>query len=90
MLRYHSSISTKISLTPLTARVFGLFCPFVSNLAVYWKPLPMVLLGLPALIFGTLSFIFLPETFGQALPQNMAEAMELNRMKQSNSKVYPK
>ena len=24
------------------ARVFGLGCPFVANLAVYWKPLPML------------------------------------------------
>ncbi len=65
------------------ARLFGLVCPFVSNLAVYWKPLPMVVLGLPAILFGTLAFLFLPETFGRSLPQNMQEAMEINRSKNS-------
>ena len=32
------------------SRVIGLGCPFVANLAVYWKPLPMVLLGTPTLL----------------------------------------
>ena len=32
------------------SRVIGLGCPFVANLAVYWKPLPMLLLGTPTLL----------------------------------------
>ncbi len=68
-----------LPLLPLLARLFGLVCPFVSNLAVYWQPLPMVVLGLPALAFGTLSLLFLPETFGRPLPQNIDEAMEINK-----------
>ncbi len=59
------------------ARLFGLVCPFVSNLASLWPPLPMVVLGLPAIAAGALAFAFLPETFGAALPQNMDEARYL-------------
>ena len=36
------------------ARLFGLGCPFMGNLAVYWKPLPMVLLGAPTLAVAAL------------------------------------
>ena len=32
------------------SRVFGLLAPFVARLAVYWKPLPMVLLGMRSLL----------------------------------------
>ncbi len=60
-----------------TARVFGLACPFVSNLAVLWAPLPMLLLGLPALASGALALAFLPETFQKPMPQNIREAMDL-------------
>ena len=63
------------------ARLFGLVCPFVSSLAAFWNPLPMVVLGLPALIFGTLALMVLPETFGKPLPQNMDEALELKNRK---------
>jgi len=59
------------------ARVVGLVCPFVSNLAVFWEPLPMVALGATAAIAGFLSLIILPETSKQGLPQNMAEAGRL-------------
>ena len=55
------------------ARVFGLLCPFVSNLAIYWGPLPMLVLALPCLVGGLLAFIFLPETKGKELPQNMKD-----------------
>ena len=61
------------------ARVFGIVCPFVANLAVFWKPLPMVALGIPSLIAAGLIITFLPETAGKELPQNMAEGIELNK-----------
>ena len=60
------------------ARVFGLACPFVANLAMLWKPLPMLTLGLPAMVAGILAFLVLPETSAQSLPQNMEEAANLN------------
>jgi hypothetical protein len=63
------------------ARLFGLGCPFVSYLAIYWKPLPMVILGMPIMISGVLLYFFLPETAGRDLPQTMDEGLELNRTK---------
>lgn len=64
------------------ARLFGIVCPFVANLAVIWKPLPMVALGIPSLIAAFLITTFLPETAGKELPQNMAEGIELNKREQ--------
>jgi len=59
------------------ARIFGLICPFFSNLAIIWQPLPMVLLGTPAAVGGVLSFLLLPETSDLELPQSMLDANEL-------------
>jgi len=59
------------------ARVFGLVCPFVSNLAVFWEPLPMVALGAPAAIAGILSLVVLPETSNRELPQSMVDASRM-------------
>ena len=46
---------------------------FVPVLAQYWQPLPMLVLGVPALLAGILSF-HLQETSGKDLPQTMKEA----------------
>jgi hypothetical protein len=61
------------------ARLFGLVCPFISYLAVYWKPMPMVILGLPLTLVGIMMYFVLPETAGKDLPQNMQEGLELNK-----------
>ena len=49
---------------------------FVSELSVLWKPLPMVLLGIPCLCSALLS-LKLPETTGRSLPETMMDAVEL-------------
>ena len=61
------------------ARLFGQVCPYVSTLAVYWKPLPMLVLGLPALLAAMLSLLVLPETSKESLPQDMDEALNLTK-----------
>ena len=50
------------------SRLFGLASPFVAQLANYWKPLPMTLLGVLS-ILSTMSVYFLPDTKNQSLPQ---------------------
>ena len=66
------------------ARIFGLFCPFVANLAQFWTPLPMLVLGLPCLLAGSLA-VFIPETKGKQLPQNMKDTnQELSPLRQEN------
>ena len=57
------------------ARLFSLLCPFVATLAAYWKPLPMVILGVPGIIAGGLAFL-IPETDGVELPQNMKDTLK--------------
>jgi hypothetical protein len=57
---------------------------FVGELAKFWTPLPMVLLGTPS-ILAALTALKLPDTKGRALPETMEEAMELNV---SNAKYY--
>ena len=58
------------------SRVFGLVAPFVARLAVYWSPLPMLILGVPSLFSACLVY-FLPETKYIALPATMKDADEL-------------
>ena len=58
------------------SRVFGLLAPFVAKLAIYWKPLPMLLLGIPSLISACLAY-FLPETKYMNLPTNLRDADDL-------------
>ena len=62
----------------MIARIFTLCVPFVGSLAIYWKPLPMVALGVPTALAGLLA-ISLPETAGKDLPQTIYEANQ-NRM----------
>jgi len=57
----------------MISRIFTLCVPFVGALAVYWKPLPLVVLGIPTILAGLLAPI-LPETSGKYLPQTIQEA----------------
>ena len=61
------------------SRIFALVSPFVTTLADFWNPLPMLVLGLPALISGSLSYL-IPETKGKELPQNMTDAINLQEI----------
>ena len=61
------------------ARLFGLVCPFVTNLASIWPPLPMLALGLPTILAGLASAALLPETKREDLPQNMEEARRIRK-----------
>ena len=60
------------------SRVFGLLAPFVARLAIYWKPLPMLILGVPSLFSACLVY-FLPETKYIELPATMKDAEKLER-----------
>ena len=54
------------------AKTFSLLCPFVGKLAIFWKPLPMLILSIPCLIAASVIF-FLPETADRKLPQSTVE-----------------
>jgi hypothetical protein len=57
----------------MISRIFTLCVPFVGSLAVYWEPLPLVVLGIPTVLAGLLALV-LPETSGKDLPQTIQEA----------------
>ena len=62
------------------ARLFGLVAPFVARLAIYWKPLPMLILGVPSIFAAILAF-FVPETKHIELPATMRDADDLEKNK---------
>eukprot|EP00094_Tigriopus_californicus_P007747 TCALIF_07462-PA protein Name:"Similar to Slc22a21 Solute carrier family 22 member 21 (Mus musculus)" AED:0.16 eAED:0.17 QI:0/0.33/0.25/1/0.33/0.5/4/24/412 len=68
--------SQALGICSMVARVFGMSAEFVTALAVYWQPLPMLVLGVPGLIAAVLA-AFLHETTGKDLPQTMREAEEI-------------
>merc|ERR1712080_687923 len=55
------------------SRIFGISAPFISKLACVWQPLPMLVLGIPAICVAFLAY-FLPETKYINLPQTMRDA----------------
>ncbi len=57
---------------------------FVPELARFWTPLPMVLLGTPSIMAAMCAFK-LPDTKGKPLPETLDEAIELNVR---NAKYY--
>ena len=58
------------------SRVFGISAPFISKLACIWKPLPMLVLGIPSICISFLAY-FLPETKYLNLPQTMNDTEKL-------------
>ena len=67
--------SQALGFCSMIARIFGVVVPYVTNLALFWKPLPMLVLALPSLL-AAVSAYFLPETKGKELPQNMKDTSE--------------
>ena len=54
---------------------------FVGHLRVYWAPLPMVILGVPAVIAGFLTIV-LPETSGKELIETSEKAGREDRRRE--------
>ena len=48
------------------------------QLAQYWEPLPMVVMGSVAVAAGALA-VFFPETVGEQLPDTMGDAIAIGR-----------
>lgn len=46
---------------------------------MYWKPLPLLIMGSSALIGGIGALINLPETLGNPLPETMDDALNLGK-----------
>ena len=66
------------------ARIFCACAPFLTPLAGYWQPLPMLIVGVPLICSGLLA-MKLPETYNQDLPQTIKGAIDLERKGESNA-----
>ena len=65
---YPTNLRTRaIGACSFVSRIFGVSAAFMSKLSCIWKPLPMLVLGVPAMIIGC-SVYFLPETKQKNLP----------------------
>ncbi|XP_068187730.1 organic cation/carnitine transporter 2-like [Antennarius striatus] len=62
------------------ARIGSCFAPFLLSLSVYYKYLPHVTFGTMGIVSAFAAF-FLPETFGQSLPQTIQEMRKRESIK---------
>ena len=69
--------SQAIGFQSTVARTFCACAPFLSGLANYWQPLPMVIIGIPIVISGAL-LLLLPSTHKKELPGTIHHALELH------------
>ena len=69
--------SRAIGTCSTAARIFGISAPFMSKLACIWKPMPMLVLGIPSVCIAC-SVYFLPETKHINLPQTMNDTEGTN------------
>jgi MFS transporter, OCT family, solute carrier family 22 (organic cation transporter), member 4/5 len=62
----------------MSARVGGVSAPYLLELSKFWKPLPILIFGITALMGGFLS-TFLPETYGKEMPETLADGERLGK-----------
>ncbi len=78
--------SQATGLSSTFARAVGLVVPYIAGLSHYWKPLPMLLLGLPFLIISVCIMLFIPEVTHCQMPQNTEEAKKLHGTRKTGVK----
>lgn len=62
--------SQAVATCSFVARIAGITAPFITKLETIWLPFPMVVLGIPAILFGALA-VLLKETAKMHLPENV-------------------
>lgn len=72
-----------LGMCSMSARLGAVISPFLIHLSYAWKPLPILIFGLWALIGGILSTL-LPETYKQNLPDTFSDA---EKMGKSNNNI---
>ena len=65
--------TTALGTMSTISRIFGVSSAFMPKLSCVWKPLPMLVLGIPSIIIGSLAY-FLPETKKRNLPLAIRDA----------------
>ncbi len=80
---YPTNLRTQaVGFCSMTSRVLCMSASYVTGLAAYWTPLPLLVLGVPAIVAGVLA-LTLTETRGKDLPQNLQEAHDLEEDSES-------
>jgi MFS transporter, OCT family, solute carrier family 22 (organic cation transporter), member 4/5 len=62
----------------MAARVGGVSAPYLIYLSSFWKPLPILIFGVAALLGGFFS-TFLPETYGSDMPETLEDGERLGK-----------
>jgi hypothetical protein len=63
----------------MSARIGGISAPYlIYYLSQFWKPLPILIFGITALIGGFFS-TFLPETHNTQMPETLADGERLGK-----------
>lgn len=62
----------------MSARVGGVSAPYLIFLSKFWRPLPILIFGITALLGGFMS-TFLPETYNTQLPETLADGERLGK-----------
>eukprot|EP00927_Polykrikos_kofoidii_P065503 TRINITY_DN61252_c0_g1_i1.p1 TRINITY_DN61252_c0_g1~~TRINITY_DN61252_c0_g1_i1.p1 ORF type:complete len:611 (+),score=90.71 TRINITY_DN61252_c0_g1_i1:31-1833(+) len=75
--------SRAVGLQSLCARVGGMLSPLVADLSRIWRPLPLVVCGLP-LMAASMMTLTLPETRGKALPDTIDDIQLSSRYRGEN------
>ena len=70
--------NTAIGACSTVARVGGMMAIMIGLLATYWTPAPMLIMGIVAVVAGTLA-LMLPETVGNKLPETMDDAINIGK-----------
>ena len=80
--------SQAVGSASMITRIFCICAPFLSPLAHYWQPLPMVIVGVPIVIAGLLVFR-LPDTHQKELPVTLKKAKDLELEEINDTVDYP-
>ena len=70
--------NTAIGACSTVARLGGMMAIMIGLLATYWTPAPMLIMGIVAVVAGTLA-LMLPETVGNKLPETMDDAINIGK-----------
>lgn len=68
------------------SRIGGIAASFIILLSDYWKPLPMIVMGVCCLV-GCVLARMLPETFNQKLPETLADAENFGTAKEKELEI---
>ena len=71
--------STAVGIGAMIGGLGGCFGLFIETLSMFWRPLPLIIIGGLTILGSILCFIFLPETKDDTLPDTIEDALDLGK-----------